>query len=343
MAGNRRLIDECTVLGREAKFVYWMLWGWSNWGWPAAQAEQASAVWRTTLDLMAERVPEPWWLLVNVQHLALAAERGLLGKAIFFPYGALEPEPSPPQTQLYHARLKERIEAALAHPHVAGVMGQCQTPLAQLPNIYFFMNALWDVERRHHSIATSTHDLAALLYPRAADLIGRAWALLGGTDPDGILGVADELDAAINGDALGPTGSVGRLLGPASARVVEDLVFLLRIRGYGEQFRQRLDAGDALDASRASLAAYVRAALTWQARHGYHAMGGAKYVYDLYRAPVNEAWQRYDGRIRATREHGANFDIRWPVKAIVTQEEQFPAAAIDLMLTDALSPQQLRS
>ena len=94
---------------------------------------------------------------------------------------------------------------------------------------------------------------------------------------------------------------------------------------------------------RDSLAAYVRAVLTWQARHGYHAMGGAKYVSNQYLAPVKEAWQRYAERMAREREHGADFDIRWPVKATLNQEQRFHPAAIDLVLIEATVRQQLRS
>jgi hypothetical protein len=72
-------------------------------------------------------------------------------------------------------------------------------------------------------------------------------------------------------------------------------------------------------------------------------MGGAKYVSEAYRVPVNEAWLRYKDRVSRDREHGANFDVRWPVKAWLTQEGVFPHAAIDLLLVDMTAQEPLRS
>jgi hypothetical protein len=342
MVGNRRLIDRCNAHGADARFVYWMHWGWSNWGWPEDNPRAPSAVWRASLEDMGQRLPEPWWLAPNIQHLEMVGELGLLGKSVFFPYGVLEYEPGPPLTHLHHARLKEMVDVALAHPGLAGVMGQCQTPLVQLPNIFFFMRALWDAERRQDTVDTSVRDLAALLYPASADLLGQAWANLGGEATDDGLNVADALDAALTSNGLGPVGPLGRLIVPDATLVAQDLVHLLRIRGYAERFRVRLDADD-YRAAREDLASYARTVLAWQARHGYHAMGGAKYVSGTYREPINEAWLRYVARTSRDREHGADFDLRWPVKAQLTQEGRFPHAAIDLLLLDVTAREPLRS
>lgn len=324
MLDNRRLIDRCTEKGREAKLVYWMHWGWG--------IEAPSENWGTALDDMSARLPEPWWLTPNVQHLDAVDERHLRDKSVFFPYGSIEPEPSPPLTQFYHARLKQMVEVGLGHPGLQGMLGQAQTPFVQLPNIFFLANALWDRERRHQTIADSVRDLATLLYPRAGDLVGRAWVLLDSSAAEDILTVADQLDAAVQGGDLGPPGPLGRCIFPEPERVAADLAYLLRIKGYAELFRQRLDVSDHLAASRESLAAYVRAVLSWQERHGYNAMGGAKYVYSQYLTPVRESYQRFAA---LSRQHGASFDILWPVKSALNQERRFHPAAIDLALGEA--------
>ena len=48
---------------------------------------------------------------------------------------------------------------------------------------------------------------------------------------------------------------------------------------------------------------FVRSVLSWHARHVYRAMDSAKYVYDEYRKPVNEAWLRYVERTRHIRRY----------------------------------------
>jgi hypothetical protein len=343
MAGNRQVIDRVTEKGRAAKLVYWMHWGWSNWGWQPDRPETPGAIWRATLDEMARRLPQTYWLTPNVHHLDLVGELGLLERSIFYPYATIEWEPSPPLTQLHHARLREMVEVALAHPGLAGVMGNAQTPLVQLPNIFFFLNALWHAERRHESVAESARHLAALVYPTAADLVGQAWTLLGSESPEDVLGMADRLEEAIGNGDLSPVGPLGQFIFPEPERVATDLTYLLRIKGYAEQFRSRLQAGDSMVAVRDSLAHYVRTVLSWQERHGYHAMGGAKYIYNQYLTPVQTSWQPYAERVRREGEHRANFDVRWPVKAQLTMEGQFPSAAIDLVLLEATSPQPLRS
>jgi hypothetical protein len=66
-------------------------------------------------------------------------------------------------------------------------------------------------------------------------------------------------------------------------------------------------------------------------------------VYGDYRMPVNEAWLRYVERTRREREHGADFDVRWPVKATLYQERVFHPAAIDQVLVEVMSAEQVRS
>ena len=244
-AGNRELID-CHA-NPAAKLVYWM---WQGWGTGTPQEN-----WRRVIEGLSEKVHEPWWLTpCNDQHLALVSEMGYLGKSVFFPYGVIEPEPSNPFTHVKFAELAVTLSLALRYPGLAGIMGNAQTPFAQLPNILYFAECAWDPQTSEMSDGDILRRLGQFLFPQIADQLAEGWLALSREGSDQAFAIGRTLESI----EIGMPGPGGRFL---PETVVRDLALLLRIHGFAEKVREE-------DSD--SVFGYLSGVLEWQARTGFH-------------------------------------------------------------------------
>ena len=249
-AGNRALIDR--YAGRDAKLVYWMWQGWGT-GTPPEN-------WRGVIEGLSEKVHEPWWLTpCNDRHLALVSEMGYIGKSVFFPYSLIEPEPTNPFTHVKFAELSGTFELALRYPGLVGIMGNAQTPFAQLPNIFYFAECAWNPDVARQSDEEILRRLARFLFPQIEGRLAEGWLALSRE------GSAQAFEAGRTLESIetGLPGPGGRFLFPQPELVVRDLALLLRIHGFAELAREGGDAENALFG-------YLSGVLEWQSRTGFH-------------------------------------------------------------------------
>ena len=87
--GDRKLLDRYHEHPAEAKLFYWI---GSTWGTGTVDENL-----RNTLKDFGKRVKDPWELLYP-QYLNTVRELNYLDRAIIFPYGQVEGEPSLPLT-----------------------------------------------------------------------------------------------------------------------------------------------------------------------------------------------------------------------------------------------------
>ncbi len=327
LVAHRRLL---VGLSRaDAELVYWMQWGWGT----AAPEDNI----RRTLTCLRQRLAEPWGLLaMHGGHLDLAQEAGLLPRTVYFPYGAIEPEPSTPLTRLDPGPIRAAIGEALGRAGLRGVMGNAQTPLVQLPHMYLFSLLLWESSPSQPEASPEEWlgALARLVSPRHADILVRGWRSLegsGGVAGQECLTCAEELAAAAEGPA-GPPGWLGRCL--PSARLLSDLATQLRIRGCALRLQELGPAGSVAEVQ-AAAQAYLRTALDWQRRHGYRAVtGGSRFVFGPYAQPAASGWTAFARRFG--HPHEPDFQLTFPMKSQLA-EDGYDLYHVDAAWSEAMA------
>src|SRR5262249_42219708 len=147
-------------------------------------------------------------------------------------YGAIEDEPSFPLTKISFEVIKERFRLIANYPQIAGVMGNAQTPLVQLPNIHFFSSMAWNPEYGNRSTKESLLDLSRRVYPDIAETLVEAWYQLSLRDAAKCRSVADTAEKLLGDKRLGRLGPVARLLFPDGETLIKDLVCTLRMHAF---------------------------------------------------------------------------------------------------------------
>lgn len=263
---DRRLIDTCTRAGVSAKLVFWMWFGWGK-GTPAENHQRC-------VQLLTESMGDNLWLThAGPEHFATTAGTALRDRALFFPYGVVEPEPSQPFTTIFPPLLCQAIETFRTAGPFAGMMGNAQSPLAQLPNIWYLARCMWDPAYAQRAPEETLDDLAALIFPQSAQALAQGWLALNSDDPAQIHQLQLRLDALLTTRRLGCPGVLGMLLFPTAERVVEDLLYLLRIHHSARVFVQTCSEQVATDTALACLLEYVGCSMDWRHRTGFGMFG----------------------------------------------------------------------
>ena len=288
-AANRRLIDETTRLGPRAKLVYWM---WQGWG-TAGDREN----WRRAVRGLKERVHAPlWYSACWPGHFDVVAEHGVSSSTVFYPYNAVEPEPSMPFTTIIPDILRKSVGAGTEHPEFAGTMGNAQTPLVQLPNIFYFGRWAWRRDDRNITREELAAELARLIFPRRARELARGWTALAGSDLDEARVAALDLETLLAQQALGPPGPVGWKITPRPEQLIEDLVFMLNLHVRGMEFRRRAEIPDAPDEEVVALLRdYVLLTIAWRHRNGFKKSPWDPYTSPPVYATAHKRWGTPDG------------------------------------------------
>ena len=285
---NRELINEHTLLGDKAKLVYWM---WIGWG-----TKEREDNWRDTVDELIRRSPEPWWMTVAWEgHWKVAAERKLANRTIYYPYGAIEPEPSMPFTTVVPQVIHDVLDITEWADEVRGIMGNAQTPVWQLPNMYYFARASWDLSRRNDPREDAVAELARLIYPEHAELLTKCWLSVGSPDAPDAAKLADELQTIVERGELGRPGPVGWKLFPTFDQVARDLAIQLRIHGLAMNFcKMAADENVSEDALLEQLKAYCLWTLRWRKINGFRRYASNGYNFFPLRRAAHNHWWRGD-------------------------------------------------
>ena len=272
-----------------AEFVYWMLAGWENYNrfWAEARDDPSGEadMWRDrgdegfseTLTLMQRRIMEPWWVFGWLDpHLQALQYTGLAHKAMFYPYGAIEGEPTFPLTNCDPRAVAEAISVEQAQRCPLGLMANAQTHCLQLPHTY-------TVAHIAGGGTVETLDLEAFaerLIPEHASLISQAWDTLEAGSPADRERLARELR-----DAAGPkneTGDLRGLLFGSPSRFLVDLALNLDLRA---KLRAFSDATDEGRDERTALASLLETLRPYRSRVGFaDAYGGP--LHSLFNVPL---------------------------------------------------------
>lgn len=322
--GNQNIMRQYNTTN--ARMIYWMLWGWGN--------RTREENWESVLSDLTKRLGNSWHLLLGTyeEQIDVVRKLGLTNPMIYFPYGTIEQEPGTPQTLFHYERIKQHVEYAVQHGF-DGYMGQVQTAVVQLPNLYFLMRCLWNPNARFESPQFIMSQLAYHIFPEIADVLVEAWIAMKEGNPTNMRSASAALERALT-ESKGIEGVFGKLLFGNPGLVVEDLFLMLSIRLNGELFHETAQKKQPLEGIRNYFYEYIRNTLLWQNKHKYFAMGGMKYLYNDYLEPGVSGWYKY---IQHYGLVAARFDILWPVKSRLIQEQEFHPALIDGVLEELIS------
>lgn len=292
LMGNRRLMDEHTLKGKNAKLVYWM---WMSWG-----TKDTAGNTRDAVEDMRDRLKEPWMLLTCwPAHLDASKDLGYIDKSVFFPYGAIEDEPSPPTTRLRFNEMYEQLNSAISNYGIRNAMGNAQSPLVQLPNIFFLAETAWNgVPPSLPPDSDVVTPLARLIAPDIADDLAEGWLMLKEPNADLIFASAGKLARRVQDCKIGRIGPLGIYYFPNIERLLLDLSMQITVHGHARLLIEDL-AGYAPDWKvESSLSGFYDAALKWRDVHDFHG-------YMCYGPDVNEIteqWKRYCEHAKPERD-----------------------------------------
>lgn len=281
---NRRLIDSTTRLGKKAKLIYWM---WLGWGTGTREEN-----WRETLEQLIRRSPEPWWMTVaGGGQWEVVDNFGVEDRVVYYPYGAVEPEPSLPFTTVVPEVIPQALDIPERVGRIRGVLGNAQTPVCQLPNIHYFTSAIWDLDLQGVPVESSVRILARLVYAEQADLLARAWLSLGSPEAPRAEELADRLQALEEDGRLGRPGPIGWLLVPDPGQIARDLAAQLRIHAVARRFcRLAPDEGVSKDKLLSLLKRYCVLSLDWRRRTGFRNYGTNGYDWFPLHEAIHARW-----------------------------------------------------
>ncbi|MHC4744034.1 MAG: hypothetical protein ACYS8Z_19115, partial [Planctomycetota bacterium] len=314
MMMNRRLINRCTLLGRDAKLVYWM---WLGWG-----AKQREQNWLDTAKDLVRRSPEPWLLTVAGEgHFKVADQLNLTAKTIYYPYGAIEPEPSLPFTTVVPDVVRKVLDVPDRIGRIRGAMGNAQTPVCQLPNIYYFTRAIWNMQHRDEPPYWAVYELARLIYPENAALLSNAWLSLGHPEAPDAETLADKLESLEESNRLGRPGPIGINLFPDYGQIARDLADQLRIHAVATNFCKMVERDANEEDLFDQLKRYCLLSLKWRKKTGFRNYGTNGYDFFPLRKAAHKKWwreHRLDSQIRTklTEALSAQFED-WEVELII--------------------------
>jgi len=273
LQGCRALLDRHNVRGKEAKLVHWM---WFGWGLPSQRFFEPGHQARTIQALRRE-LAEPWWVVSGrFEFLPLCRQEGVLDKTVLLPYGVIEAEPSYPSTNLDIDGIRRVLDDHVVKcPQLRGVMGNVQTPILQLPHVYFYTASILDLDYRKRSEKDVLSDLCDQLYPEHGPLFGQCYLALKEPDPAKIAGLADQLEDLVRRDNFGRLGMIGRKLFPDHRIVAQVLLLQLRLRVARERLVGITPATPKAECGKL-IRDYFDAYLAWDTAHGWHGLWGWK-------------------------------------------------------------------
>jgi len=172
------------------KVIPWLWVGWgSDWEnhpeWPTLPVEPHT---RPVLALLKDTMTEPWELLPSRSiregrwngrdNIALTEEAGMIPLSTLMCYEIIEHEPSPPAVVLQFEDIRRVLRQEEHNLREArGFMGNAQSPLMQLPNLYFVSRVLEDFSYLDRPDEQILADLAAFL-GGPADVLVPTWQAL---------------------------------------------------------------------------------------------------------------------------------------------------------------------
>jgi hypothetical protein len=255
---------------------------------------------RNTLQDFAKRVNEPWELLFYPQYLKTVKECNYLDRAIIFPYGGVEGEPSFPLTSINFQGLRPMLETAGEAKGLLGVMANVQTFLVQLPNIFYVADSTWGGGAEDANDAAVLRSLAKLLFPQKAEALVEGWMQLKAPGSAAATMAAQRIEKLLSTGQMGRLGTIGGYIFPQPTQLPGDLVVMLRIHVAAERIHEQVAAGASERDVTQAWVSYFQEMLNWQRKCGFFGTYAVnkQVIYDAFlhgpdSRTVKAAWELY--------------------------------------------------
>jgi hypothetical protein len=262
LAMNRGLINEFTSHGADAKLIYWI---WQGWG-TGSKAQNVEDVLKEIEPRIKGRTE---FLICFPNDLPIVHKFGLLEESVWFPYGAVEGEPSSPYTALRFKQIEASLEAIKSYPALRGVMANAQTPLVQIPNLWLFERKAWNATYSpadSHSILLGA---AEEIFPSLSSEIAEGWQMLSLQDAKGSRAAVQKLEDSVRRRTMGRPGPVGRYVIPDGTWLVENLASQLRVHADAVDFVNRLEGSGGSEPVLAAAQSYLESAMEMESTTGF--------------------------------------------------------------------------
>lgn len=240
-----RHIDMVHEYNPSAQLYYWMWMGWEAYNkmWKEVQEGKlarfdiTSTDFKSVIRKLMER-PNELWRILSCQpiHQEIVDEFGIQDRAMFFPYGLVEKEPTFPRTNCDPDDIYKEFAAFDFNGTGLGQMANSQTHAVQQPNTYIFA----------HFAKGGTRDSVDLpkfadgLIPGSGKLIAQAWEALNESDPVHIREISSlvrkEIELATNS-----TGPFSGLLLRTPKQFLDDLALQLDWHADMREFSAAID------------------------------------------------------------------------------------------------------
>jgi hypothetical protein len=241
LEANRKLIDQITNQGGHARLIYWI---WQGWG-TQSTTENITSVLKGWQE--AENGRPLTVLACSPTALEVASRFRLIPQTVWFPYGAIEGEPSSPYTALRFEAIRDSFKGLAAFPNLKGVLGNAQTPLIQIPNIRFYQRIAWDRDYASKPQLAVLEDTARDTYPEITQDVAHGWLLLSEHDSAASRATAIALERAVKQNGLGPAGVIGRYVSPDGRWLISNLAAQLRVHADAIDLAAGLNTGAPYD------------------------------------------------------------------------------------------------
>lgn len=211
---------------------YWMWVGWESYNRFWKEAEETGQLriesddrdWEVVVRRMMAWPQDSWRVFsCNDRHQAVLEKLGVADKAVFFPYGLIEGEPSFPHTNCFPDEIERRLDKYVATSSYLGCIGNSQTHAVQQPNAYLFSH----FAQGKSAAEADMESFAENLIPGMGKIIAKSWTYLSANDLSGARPLAAELNAAAARDPR-PGAYSGLLLRPPR-QFLEDLALQLTL------------------------------------------------------------------------------------------------------------------
>jgi hypothetical protein len=252
---HRRLLDH---LRPGIKLLSWMWAGWTD----NRRGEPQRRAWVDAARGLAELDPEPWgFLACQKEHFKIIENLGLLSRAIFFPYGTIEGEPSFPWTNCDPGRIEGAFNYVPSEKYPLGVMGNAQSHCVQLPGTYMFEHFAHGGTRETLDLQGFAEDLA----PGFGKPLADGWHAMDGEDLAALGGAAGAL-AEVPAKAQVPEGRLSGLCFGRPGQLLDDLKVQVALKIAILKLREQLARNHKVEEALGEL---VKCLGVWSERLGF--------------------------------------------------------------------------
>lgn len=304
-----RHLDLITELNPSAYLYYWMWCGWETYNrfWQVAEetGELKLDVKQENFDAVVGGLlkrPDAHWRVTASwpQHHETVRKFGIQDRALFYPYGIVEGEPTFPLTNWDPTTVADIFASYDSSLMRLGAMGQAQTHIVQLPHTYLVSHLAQGGTRE-------TADLTGFadgLISGKGELIADGWTALAGAESERMRVIETQVRKAATETLT--TGKYGGFLLDGPVEFLTDLAMMLTYKADALDLSVAIKAGNT---QRPLMAALAESWGAWQQRTGFADAAGLTHgvqetIAELHEPDIDTVLAEADDWKNVWKRHG---------------------------------------